>query len=92
MSTKIREDVPELPEAEMPQTGWHKAEVYAFALGMTWRTFQDNVTKQNVPHRMFGKAMLIQAEEFYGSLPLLGRNPPDAPPKRKRTRKRVSDG
>ena len=67
--TRARDEVPAAPELPLPQTGWHRAEVYAAAMGMTWRTFRDNVTRQNVPHRIFGDVMLIRAEEFYAALP-----------------------
>lgn len=85
MSTKIRDEIPESPTLPLPQTGWHRAEVYAAAMEMTWRAFRDNVTKNHIPHRMFGDTMLVLAEEFYAALPILGGSP-DAPSKRKRSR------
>lgn len=63
-ATDPRDDVPEYPRYEFPQTGWHRIECFAAAFGQSRRQFLDNLNIHSVPKLRFGTQILVNAELF----------------------------
>ena len=83
--SRDRDDIPALPEYDIPQTGWHTAEFYAAVFGISTRNMNDCLNRNNIPRRQVASGIvLVRAEDLYEWLPEVGGDAKEGAAKRKR--------